>query len=293
MGVGEWFSDFCGKLRLDSTKRSSLGYRTGRITKAVNLAFRDLGSDTAYRFYVGSMGRNTAITTVSDVDLLLELPASLYSKYGAYTGNGQSALLSAVRTAIRTTYKASDVFGDGQVVIVAFDDGVKYEVLPAFANKGGGYTFADTNGGGSWKTCKPKQEMGAFGDRNIACNGNLVQLARMARAWRDFNSVPMNGMLIDTLAYQFIASWGHRDKSYLYYDFLTRDFFGFLAKQSSAQSYWTAPGSGSYVWRRGPFEYKARQAELRANEAIGHTVAGENWSAKQKFRGIYGYDFPC
>lgn len=292
MGEGEWFSSFCSALRLGVTLRSSLAYRTSRITKAVNLHFRGLDSDVANRFYVGSLGRNTAITSVSDVDLLLELPASVYHQYNAYSGNKQSSLLNAVRSAIRTTYSASDVFGDGQVVVVAFDDGVTYEVLPAFVNTEGGYTFADANGGGVWRACKPKQEMEAFAQKNRDCNGNLVELARMVRAWRDRNIVPMNGMLIDTLAYQFIGGWQHRDKSYLYYDYMTRDFFNFLANQSTMQTYWLAPGSGSYVHRKGQFEYKARQAELRANEAIAHRVAGQGWSAKQKYREIYGTSFP-
>lgn len=108
MGVGDWFSTFCISLRMDSAKRSSLAYRTGRITKAVNLSFRNLDSDSAYRFYVGSLGRNTAIPSVSDADLLIELPATVYHQYNAYSGNKQSALLTAVRAAIRTTYKTSD-----------------------------------------------------------------------------------------------------------------------------------------------------------------------------------------
>ncbi len=277
---------------MDSAKRSSLAYRTGRITKAVNLSFRNLDSDSAYRFYVGSLGRNTAIPSVSDADLLLELPSTVYHQYNAYSGNKQSALLTAVRAAIRTTYKTSDVFGDGQVVVVAFDDGVTYEVLPAFTNTGGGYTFADTNDGGSWRECKPKQEIEAFAQRNKDCNGNLVELGRMVRAWRDNYNVPMNGMLIDTLAFQFIGAWQYRDKSYLYYDYMTRDFFGFLAGQSSTQTHWLAPGSGSYVYRKGLFKYKARQAELRAQEAIAFQTAGYDWSAKQKYREIYGTRFP-
>ena len=292
MGVGDWFSQFCTGLRMSTDKRSSLAYRTARISKAVNSQFRSLDSDTAYRFYVGSLGRNTAIPSVSDADLLCELPVSVYHQYNAHAGNGQSALLTAVRPAIRTTYQASDVFGDGQVVIVAFDDGVTYEVLPAFLNTEGGYTFADTNNGGSWKSCKPKQEMDAFASRNKECNGNLVELARMARAWRDSNNVPMNGMLIDTLAYQFIATWQYRDKSYLYYDWMTRDYFAFLANQNPSQTYWLAPGSGSYVWRKGSFEYKARQAELRAHEAIQYQATSHDWSARQKYREIYGTGLP-
>jgi len=293
MGVGEWFSDFCKELRIGAEKRESFGYRTRRITKVLNADFRGIESDTANRFYVGSMGRNTAIPSVSDVDLLYVLPYATYEQYNAYSGNKQSALLSAVRTTVRKTYSTSDVFGDGQVVVIAFNDGVTYELLPAFENKDGSYTFADANNGGSWKVCRPKHEMEAFSGRDAACNRNLVELSRMARAWRDCNSVPMSGMLIDTLAYQFIESWAHRDKSYLYYDYMTRDFFNFLANQSSTQQYWLAPGSGSYVYRKGGFEYKARQAELRALEALQYLTGGHEWSAKQKFREIYGTAFPA
>lgn len=291
MGVGEWFTEFCGALAICKEKRMSLAYRTGRITKALNLTLRNTDSDSANRFYVGSMGRNTAIPSVSDVDLLYVLPNAMYHQYNAYTGNKQSALLQAVRAAIRTTYKASDVFGDGQVVVIAFDDGVTYEVLPAFLNTTCGYTFADTNSGGSWRECKPKHEIDFFSSRNGACNYNLVQLGRIARAWRDNNMVSMSGMLIDTLAYQFIGAWQWRDKSFLYYDWMTRDFFTFLAGQPTTQTYWLAPGSGSYVYGCG-FTYKARQAELRTLEAIEYQSKSMDWSAKQKYREIYGTSFP-
>ena len=38
------------------------------------------------------------------------------------------------------TYPTSRIGGDGQVVVIQFDDGIKFEVLPAFVNKGGGYS---------------------------------------------------------------------------------------------------------------------------------------------------------
>lgn len=293
MGVGEWFKDFCGELRISGDKRRSIGYRTGRIVGQLNSDLRNLDSKTAYRFYVGSYGRSTAIPSVSDVDLLYELPFELYQRYHGHAGNGQSALLALVKNSIRKTYTVSEMAGDGQVVVIRFDDGVRFEVLPAFTNVGGGYTFADSNKGGSWGTCKPKQEMETFAARNAACSYNLVELSRMVRAWRDTNNVSMSGMLIDTLAYQFIGTWAHRDKSYLYYDFLTRDFFSYLANLSTQQTYWLAPGSGSYVYRSDVYQYKARSAELRAIEALAYQANNHDWSARQKYRDIYGTAFPA
>lgn len=292
MGIAEWFSEFCANQRIGTDLRGTISYRTARITKQLNIDLRGLDSEVGNRFYVGSYGRGTAIRSVSDVDLLYSLPTELFAQYNAHLGNGQSALLAKVRSSIQKTYSATSIAGDGQVVVIAFNDGTVFELLPAFPNTDGGYTFADSNGGGSWRACKPRQEMDAFAARNSDCNGNLVELARMARAWRDYNNVPMGGMLIDTLAYQFIGSWAHRKQSYLYYDFMSRDFFEFLAGQGAQQKYWLAPGSGSYVYRSGNFEYKARQAQLRSLEAIKFDAGNFSWSARQKWREIYGSSFP-
>ncbi|MFM0353343.1 nucleotidyltransferase [Paraburkholderia nemoris] len=291
MGVGEWFSDLCNSLRISSDKRSSVAYRTGRIVGRLNSDLRGLSSDAAYRFYVGSYGRSTAIPSVSDVDLLYELPYALYARFHGHAGNGQSALLGLIKDSIRRTYNVSDMAGDGQVVVINFTDGVRFEVLPAFVNTDGSYTFADSNNGGSWRICRPKQEMEAFSARNVACNYNLVELSRMVRAWRDTNNLSMSGMLIDTLAYQFLGTWVYRDKSYVYYDWMTRDFFHFLAGLSTQQVYWLAPGSNSYVYRSDVFQHKARSAELRALEALECLRLNHEWSAKQKYRQIYGTAF--
>jgi hypothetical protein len=99
-------------------------------------------------------------------------------------------------------------------------------------------------------------------------------------------------MLIDTLAYQFLGDWQYRDKSYVYYDWMTRDFFDFLARQSTTQTYWSAPGSGSRVYGGG-FQYKARQAQLRTSEAIDSQQHNYDYTARQTYRGIYGSAFPA
>ncbi|CAB3738107.1 SMODS domain-containing nucleotidyltransferase [Achromobacter piechaudii] len=292
MSVADWFSTFCGALPPGILKRASIADRTGRLTRRLNSDFRDSTSDTANRFYGGSYGRNTAVASVSDIDLMYVLPYSIYKQYDGHSSNGQSALLQSVKRSIEVTYPNSVVIADGQIVQIPFTDNVTFEIVPVFLNTDGSYTFADDNNGGSWKVCWPKDEINAFATRNQACNYNLVPLGRMVRAWRDTNDVPMSGMLIDTLAYQFIETWEHRLKSYLYYDFMTRDFFNFLANQDSSQNHWRAPGSQSWARRTGGFERKARMAHTLAVDAIKNVLANENWAAKNKFRQIYGTQFP-
>jgi hypothetical protein len=59
---------------------------------------------------------------------------------------------------MRNTYPTSDVAGDGQVVVINFDDNITFEVLPVFENNdGSSWTYPNANGGGSWKVCNPEQ----------------------------------------------------------------------------------------------------------------------------------------
>ena len=234
MGVGEDFRTLCGELTLK--KRDSIARRYSAITKRLNLDFWNSDSEVYHSFYIGSYGRGTAVSRTSDVDMLMRLPYEYYEKYNGHSGNGQSALLQEVRQSIKRTYAHTNIGGDGQVVVVPFDDAITFEVLPAFLNKDESYTFPDSNGGGSWRTTNPKPEISAIDDMDSKCNGNLKELCRMARAWKRQWDVPISGLLIDTLAYYFIRDWYHRDKSYLYYDFMSRDYFEYLAGQDETRN---------------------------------------------------------
>ncbi|MDE1463830.1 hypothetical protein ORQ98_17905 [Spartinivicinus sp. A2-2] len=184
--------------------------------------------------------------------------------------------------------------GNWAVIVINFDDGVRFEVVPVFTNQSGSYTYPDSNNGGSWKTTNPRPEIKAIKDRNAICNNNLIPLCRMMRAWKRKWDVPIGGLLIDTLAYQFIENYEHRDKSYVYYDYICRDFFRWMADQSSEQMYWRAPGSDQYVYGKGLFQYKATRCYNKSLEAISHETANpkREWSAKQKWREIFGTTFP-
>ena len=160
-------------------------------------------------------------------------------------------------------------------------------VFRRLLNSDDSYTYPDANNGGRWRTTNPKPEIEAIRDRNNACNGNLVPLCRMMRAWKSKRDVPIGGLLIDTLAYQFIDDWKYKDKSFLYYDYMCRDFFCFMADQDKDQEYWLALGSGQRVYGKGLFQWKAKRCYNISLEAIEHETANpkREWSAKQKWEG--------
>ncbi len=292
MSLSDWFNTFCSNIRIQDGGTISTRYKN--ITKRLNTDFWNTTSDTSHSLYVGSYGRNTAINGFSDLDMICQLPYAKYEQYNNHYGNGQSALLQEVKSSIQNTYFSTDVSGNGQVVVISFTDGITFEIVPAFINDNDSYTFPNANNGGSWKTTNPKPEIKAIRDRNYVCNNNLVPLCRMMRAWKNKWNVPIGGLLIDSLAYQFIENYGYRDKSYVYYDYMCRDFFKWMSNQSSEQEYWKAPGSGQYVYGRGLFQYKAKQCYNIALDAISYETAEpkKEWSAKQKWRDIFGTKFP-
>ena len=292
MALAEWFKSFCSNIQVRDGGTISVRYKA--ITRRLNTDFWNTTSETSHSLYVGSYGRNTAIQGFSDLDMVYDLQSTTYFQYHKHIGNGQSALLQAVRTSMQKTYSTSKIGGDGQVIVVRFNDGITFEIVPVFTNQSGSYTYPDSNNGGSWKTTNPRSEIEALWLRNIACNGNLIALCRMMRAWKKKWDVQIGGLLIDTLAYQFIAEWEYNRKSYLYYDWMCRDFFRFMKDQDRTQIYWRAPGSSQYVFGKRLFQWKATRCYNLSLEAIAHESANpkRQWSAKQKWREIFGNSFP-
>lgn len=291
MSVSDYFSTFCSNLRMDSDTVSKIQYRYHQITKRINLDYWNSLSEITHSLYVGSYGRGTEIWT-SDIDIIVQLPDSTYEKFNAYKSNGQSALLQEVKGVLQKTYSTSYVKGDGQVIGINFSDGINFEIVPTFINAYGSYIYPDSNSGGSWKTTDPKKEIDAMNSRNKDTNKNLKRLCRMVRAWKGECNVPMSGILIDTLVYKFINDWEYKDKSYLYYDFLSRDFFKYLNDLDEDQNYWLAPGSQRDVLKNGEFHAKVKIAYNNAVSAILYEDSSCPYSAKQKWREIYGTKFP-
>jgi predicted nucleotidyltransferase len=291
MSVSDYFSLFCSNLIMSNDTVTKIQNRYKQITKRINIDYWNSTSETLHSLYVGSYGRGTEIWA-SDIDMIVQLPYTTYVKFNNYSGNGQSALLQEVKGVLQKTYGTSHLKGDGQVIGINFSDGINFEIVPAFINDDNSYTYPDTNNGGKWKTTDPRREISAMNTRNNETNKNLKRLCRMVRAWKGKNDIPRSGVLIDTLAYKFINDWAYKDKSFLYYDFISRDFFKYLKDLDKEQLYWVAPGSNRFVWKDGNFQNKASSAYTLSLEAIENESKGYCYSSKKKWREIYGTKFP-
>ncbi len=290
MSLSIWFETFNKNLLFSDEIIGKISYRYKRITKQLNKDFWNSESETLHSFYIGSYGRVTEIHT-SDIDVLMELPYETYKQYNEHQENGQSALLQAVKNSIQKTFSSAYMRADGQVIRIDFTDFIDFEIVPAFLNTDGSYTYPDTNNGGSWKDTDPKSEMDELTAANTKWNKNLKRLCRMARAWKETMDVPMGGLLIDTLAYNFLKDYEFKDKSYLFYDWVSRDFFAYLKNLNEEQKYWLAVGSNQKVYSVGKFQYKALRAYNISLDAIDKEKDFP-YTAKTKWREIYGTKFP-
>ncbi|HEY8892393.1 MAG TPA: nucleotidyltransferase [Clostridium sp.] len=290
MAVTENFTKFCSDLKMSSDKVKTIRDRYHKITTRINLDFWNTSSETNNSLYVGSYGRGTEIST-SDIDIIVQLPYATYTKFNNYLSNGQSALLQEVKDVLQRTYSTSLSKGDGQIISITFSDGIRFEIVPAFINVDNkSYTYPDSNSGGTWETTYPRSEIEAINLMNSATNKNLKRLCRMARAWKNNCNVPIHGIVIDTLAYKFIKDSAYKDKSYTYYDWMSRDFFKYLKNIDPSTLYWSAPGSNRHVLRNNDnFQTKALSAYNKSLEAIESEA--NDYTAKQKWSDIYGTKF--
>lgn len=284
MTIAEMFQQFLKNLGIDNSEQISSRY--GEITCCLNKQYRNAESKTANSLQVGSYGRYTAIKGISDLDMIYIMPKSEWDRF---KDGRQSALLQEVKNAIKNRYSRTEAWGDGQVVVVSFGN-QEIEVLPAFEQEDGSFKYPNTNNGGSWPITKPRSEIKAMSDMDNDKNSNLRRLCRMTRAWKNKHGVVMGGLLIDTLAYNFLKSTTeYNTKSYMYYDFMMRDFFKYLSELPD-QDYYLAPGSNQRVMVKKKFQNKAKKAYnlcLKAIEADGQAGVNIKWKK------IFGRPFPA
>lgn len=296
MHENTWFRKFHDSIYMSSYITDKVRYRYEKITQCINQEYWDSNSRTDHSLYVGSYGRGTAIYT-SDIDIIVELPRNVRQRFDNRLGNKQSQLLSEVKDKLSKTYSSSKISADGQVVDIEFSDDIKFEVVPCFKWEDFWFEYPDTNNGGRWRQMFPAVEMKWFNDRHREHNYTMKKFCRMLRCWREQHQLDISGELLDTFVYEFYLTANYTDEEpYLYFDFLTRDFFNYLSNNILHQ-YWSAPGGGRQIELdnklREKIKRNADEMKEYAYQAIHNNGYDEMDSklAKLSWERIYGRKF--
>lgn len=251
------------------------------IRQCLQRAYWGPTTDNPPGFMVGSWGKGTAIRPPYDIDVFMPLPVDVYQRFDAYYGNGQSALLQEVKGHLAATYPQTNVRGDGQVVVVAFNS-LTIEVVPVINyDSTGRWLMPDTNNGGRWKISNPGAENSALDYADTVANQNVRKLIQIMKAWKDHCSVPLKSFQLEVLVTGFLTYYAHRSQDYFYYDWFVRDFLFYLIGRRNG--YVIAPNSGETVWLGDAWLSEAETAYASAVSACENErddyvyLAGEDW----------------
>lgn len=283
MSVSNMFKTFLDNLKVDQDGAKKISDRYSNITKILNKKFRNIDSETNYCLQIGSYGRWTGIKGISDLDMIYIMPNYAWDDYK----NNPSKLLTDTRAKLLSHYDSTDISVDRCIVAVKFKK-QEVEVQPAFEQEDGSFKYPDSYDKGSWKKTKPREEIKAMQEFNEQKNNNLRSLCKMIRAWKNHCGVAIGGLLIDTLAHNFLQSTSKYDtKSFHYYDEMIRDFFEYL-KNEPEKDYYLALGSQQRVKVVASFQKKAKKAYENVLLAINSSDSQKNTAWKK----IFGRSFP-
>lgn len=157
---------------------------------------------------------------------------------------------------------------------------------PVFADKDGDLLYPDTKSK-LWRKTKPRKEIEAVKIADDETSGNYRKLCRLTRAWKNKHQVNINGLLIDTLAFNFLKQYEPADGEDRP-ECMLRDFFLWLSLEPR-KSYYMALGSNQKVYVKQHFQKKAQVAHDLAEKAI---AAGNETSCVKEWRNLLGKPVP-
>lgn len=267
MNIPKTFEAFFAAIKLPEA--NDFDSSLENIAKKLNERYYDSDPSEDHIFVVGSIGRGTAVSGVSDVDVIFELPRDVKTRIDGHEGNGQSHLLQEVRGVLSERYPNTTIKGDGQVVAIQFE---KYtvEVVPGFRNEDGSFQYPDSNHGGRWRRTDPipEQEKSKLFDEES--NGCFVRLCNAIRVWKDNIGFHFGGLLVDTLVCDFLEKReGGCDFDIGDCPDVLEELFSHLAKEDEGRSYWHALGSNQQIDNKdgGEFVRHAREAAEKISES--------------------------
>lgn len=281
------FRHLLGELEITPLQRVDGSIKHMGVRSVLNAHYYGDSSGTANSRLVGSWGKGTEIRPPRDVDVLFELPWSVYTRFEQRPpgSNRQSELLQEVRRILMASYPDTRMRADGQVVIVPF---VSYavELLPAFRFADGQFWICDTNDGGSYKTTDPDAEARALAHSDTMTGGETIALIKMLKRWQEVCNVPLKSFQLELLATDFISSWYFRGRGLFWYDWMVRDFFGYLLGRRGG---WVmVPGTFEIMQLGEAWFSRAESAYSRALRACEYESADQDLDAGWEWHQIFG-----
>jgi len=113
----------------------------------------------------------------------------------------------------------------------------------------------------------------------------------MMKQWKQYCSVPIKGVVIERIAYEFMWSYTYREStSKVYYDYMIRDFLTFL--KGKANTYIFMPGINEDIYIGNSWLAKAETAYSNAIAACTDEANSYDWGATYEWKKLFGDAYP-
>jgi hypothetical protein len=288
--TGQWlyvtkrFSNFIENLGITQNQNDDGIIKQAGVRDCLNRHYYGYSSNTENSILTGSWGKSLRVRPPRDIDVMFVLPWHVFHRFEERQGNRQAQLLQEVKNVLGARYVESDMKGDGQAVVVRFSS-MPVEVVPAFRFDNGQFWICDSKNGGRYITTDPNAELYALDQSDQKNSGATRHLIRMAKQWQRHCNVPIKSFLLERFAAHFLNEWDGC-RHYIWYDWMVRDFFAFMAKYADGTV--TMPGTASKIHLGNAWLSKVQTAHSNAVKACDYEKINENLLAGLTWQNIFG-----
>ena len=147
---------------------------------------------------MGSYTRGTAITRVSDLDLLIRLPAEARKRADGFVSS--HTVLDSVRNTAQSRLPQTTLGRDEQAIVINYADGVRVDLVPAFFRSFDKHPIFDIpDGEGWWMPTSPQRHGSFIQEANKASGSKLKGIVRLVKFWRVSRStqIPLSSLHLE------------------------------------------------------------------------------------------------
>ena len=238
-------------------------------------------------FLTGSYARHTKTKKLKDVDIFVVVdPKGPQGELA--DGTGTEAVV-ALRDLLAERWEDLDV--DDNVVTINYsgEDVASYEIAPAFARSGGGYSMPN---GAGWMDTDPKEQAALVTAKNKECDAKFVPFVKMVKGINREAGDPIDpSFLLEVMGLDLVIEPFGRYRDEI------RFYLASVADRIVED--WPDPvglgpdvNAGVRIWRRQELSTIVRGWLAVAEEALQLEYEGKERAAVETWRELFGWRMP-
>jgi len=188
--IDEGFEQFLRKLTPTEAEQAAAARHSAELQRELSARF------PVERFWqTGSFDNGTAVHRYSAVD---------YFALISWQRPGDSTLaLTAIRDALKERFPSARIRADRPAVVVEFSD-LNYDIIPAF-QAGAEFVCYIPGPFSGWITASPDAHQAYVNDCDYRSQGIAKNMARLLKAWKYANDVPVSSFYLEMYAATYMA----------------------------------------------------------------------------------------